>query len=62
MRKINGYMIPKAKKAKSGKCKCFRCGKALTPADAYYYVDGNNCAISCNAAYCIDCYKQTFPR
>lgn len=57
MRKVNGYMIPIGRKRRCGKVKCKRCGKQLTPAEACYYVDGCNCAITANApAYCLDCY------
>lgn len=49
MRKVNGYMIPIGRKRRCGKVKCKRCGKQLTPAEACYYVDGCNCAITANA-------------
>lgn len=62
MWKCNGYMIPKTRNTVKKEFRCRRCGKSLTPAEAFYYVDGNNYAISCNAEYCIDCYRQTFPR
>ena len=60
--KRSGYMMyPKMKRAAQKSVLCNRCGKALTPAEACYYVDGCNCAITNNApAYCIDCYKAGY--
>lgn len=60
MKKVHGMMYPK--KAKKNKnCTCTKCGKELTPATAYYYVDGCNCAITNSAPpYCKECYKVVY--
>lgn len=61
MKKSHGMMFPRTKRTAASTCKCTKCGKELTPAQAYYYVDGCNCAITQSAQpYCIYCYRQTF--
>lgn len=57
-----GYMMyPKPMRKTPSKHKCAKCGKALTPAQACYYVDGCNCAITQNApAYCRECYRAVY--
>lgn len=56
MKKHNGMIYPRNSRFKGDVKPCKRCGKMLTPAEAYYYVDSDNCAISNNAKpYCADC-------
>ncbi len=61
MKKHGGMMYPQITRKKETKCTCKKCGKELTPATAYYYVDSCNCAITNNApAYCRECYKAVY--
>ena len=54
---------PKIKKEKAKKYVCTKCGKVLTSATAFYYVDANNCAINDNAKpYCKECYILKYGR
>ena len=60
MKRAQGMMYPKKAK-KNGNCTCTKCGEKLTPATAYYYVDGCNCDITNNAPpYCKECYKAVY--
>ena len=60
--KRSGYMMyPKMKRTKQKTVPCHRCGKPLTPAEACYYVDSCNYAITQNApAHCVECYKAVY--
>lgn len=59
MKKVGHMMYPKAKKRKDQKCTCCKCGKELTPAQAFYYVDSCNFAITQSAKpHCIDCIDK----
>ena len=62
MKKYGGMMYPNRKRRAAPKrITCAKCKKELTPATAYSYVDGCNCAITNNAPeYCLDCYKQIY--
>lgn len=62
MKKIGGMMYPKKpRKTANKKYKCKKCGKELTPATAYFYIDPCNCAITENAPpYCLECYKTVY--
>lgn len=61
MKKINGMIYPKRPRKAAKKYKCNKCGKELTPATAYFYVDSCNFAITENAPpYCIECYKIVY--
>ena len=62
MKKYGCMMYPKHINKKATKCIiCKKCGKELTPATAFYYVDGCNCAITNNApAYCRECYREVY--
>ena len=63
MKKVGSMIYPQNKKSKIKKCNCEKCGKDLTPAEAYYYVDSCNFAITQNAKpYCRACYKIVFGR
>ena len=63
MRKYGHMMCPKNGKRTQTKCRCTKCGQELTPATAYYYVDGNSFAITNSSKpYCRECYIQTFGR
>ena len=56
MKKHNGMMYPRHKSTARKTVKCCVCGKSLTPAEAYYDVDGDNYAITRSAPpYCVDC-------
>lgn len=63
IKRINGYMTPRTKKAAPKSYTCALCGKQLEPKDAYFYVDGCNCAITDSALpYCIKCYADKYGR
>ena len=56
-------IYPQNKTTKIKNCNCEKCKKELTPAEAYYYVDSCNCAITQSAKpYCRECYKIAFGR
>ena len=53
-----GCIIPKTKSLKNtcSKCKQIFCDKHI-----YFYIDGNNIAITKNSKpYCFDCYKEIY--
>lgn len=55
MKRVGKMMYPKQCK-KSGETVCCVCGKRLTPAQAFYYVDGCNFAITNSAKpHCEEC-------
>lgn len=61
IKRNNGYMIPKIKTTKAKKLVCSNCEKELTPQTAYFYVDGNNCAITNNSpTFCKECYIKKY--
>lgn len=61
IKRNNGYMIPKIKTTKAKKLVCSNCKKELTPQTAYFYVDGNNCAITNNSpTFCKECYIKKY--
>lgn len=62
MKRSGGMMYPRNKRQKAEKkLTCNNCGKELTPAIAYYYVDGCNCAITSNAPpHCKECYIKKY--
>lgn len=61
MKRVGHMMYPKARKTSMRLVPCKKCGKLLTPAQACYYVDGCNAAITANApAYCIECYRTVY--
>lgn len=62
MKKIGGMMYPKQRARRTQKSYvCKKCGKVLTPSEAYFYVDSCNCAITENSpAYCRECYKERY--
>lgn len=63
MKRSGGMMYPRNKRQKAEKLACKKCGKELTPATAYYYVDGCNCSITSNApAHCKECYIEKYGR
>lgn len=62
MKKVGGMMYARQAKT-TKKCKCTKCGKELTPATAFYYVDSCNFAITNNSKpYCLECYKATYKK
>lgn len=63
MKRRGNMMYPKNGPRTQQKCNCTKCGQELTQATAFYYVDGNNCAITNSAKpYCRECYIKTFGR
>lgn len=61
MKKHNGYMIPKTRSRVQSKYICTECKKELSPAEAYFYVDSCNYAITENAKpYCRECYRERY--
>ena len=56
MKKNNGIMYPRRKSTAQKTVNCCVCGKSLTPAEAWYDVDGDNYAITQSAPpYCGVC-------
>ena len=63
MKRAGSMLYPRKQNNKLENCNCEKCKKELTPSEAYYYVDGCNCAITQNAKpYCRECYKIVFGR
>ena len=63
MKKVGSMMYPKGRKNTTTECACTKCGKELTPAAAFYYVDSCNFAITNSAKpYCKECYIETYGR
>jgi hypothetical protein len=59
MKRVNKMMYPKQSGKNNKKTACCVCGRELTPAQAFYYVDSCNCAITQNAKpHCYECMKQ----
>ena len=59
MKRVNKMMFPKQSAKRIGKTSCCICGKELTPAQAFYYVDSCNFAITQNAPpHCYGCMMK----
>lgn len=63
MKRVGGMMYAKVGGNTKKKCSCAKCGKELTPATAFYYVDSCNFAITNSAKpYCKECYIEIYGR
>lgn len=57
-RKHRPYKAPKPRPVPDA---CDHCGDKLPPSKLYFYVDGNNAAITNNSPFlCIDCYRARY--
>lgn len=59
MKRVGKMMYPKQGGKSNKKTACCVCGKELTPAESFYYVDSCNCAITQSAQpHCYECMKR----